>query len=440
MLSTVFLTLAAALLQACTASPVLSPLPVSEGLQFPKPIPPKKDPWYTPPDKHWVSKPPGTLLRVREAPGNFTLLKHAHKVYNLMFRTTNSQNQSEWAVTTVFFPKSPAISKDGVLPLLSYLIPYESACLDASPSYSLSEYLAGERLNVAVRDNIVKALGNGWLVDIPDYEGPKASYFAGQMAGHATLDSIRAHLKVFAEHMPLIKLRYAMLGYSGGAQAVEFAAELQLKYAPELIFSGAALGGVPANALDFFRACSGTIWSGAVVQAIVGVMNQFDKVEQYAMSLLKREKRDEFLSAREMTIDESLRRFANKNISNYFKTGEDGMENVISKEVLASDCTMGNLGTPQMPMFIYQSIHDEAMPIKNTDVLVEQHCNNGTKITFERNTIGGHREGGVNAFRSVWRFLGEVMGGNYTTPSKCNITDTSYNFTLTSDGISSLRR
>ena len=130
-------------------------------------------------------------------------------------------------MTTVFVP-----TKSNGTALLSYQIAYDSASVDASPSYSL---------NSVTDTKIEAALGRGWHVNVPDYEGPLASFTAGVMSGYATLDSVRAALSCREILRLSPNARYAMYGYSGGALGAGWAAELQSQYAPELKFSGAAL-------------------------------------------------------------------------------------------------------------------------------------------------------------------------------------------------------
>lgn len=189
------------------------------------PIPPLQDPWYTAPEGFESAKP-GDVLRIREAPGNLTsLASNCSAAYNILYRTTNSQYKPDWAVTTVFVPvtKSPA--------LLSYQIPYDSAWLDASPSYAF--YTSdGTR---SLRD-ISTGLSSGWFVNVPDYEGPLASFTAGVISGHATIDSIRAAFNANETLGLDVDARYALWGYSGGALASEWAAELAVQYAPEVRF------------------------------------------------------------------------------------------------------------------------------------------------------------------------------------------------------------
>jgi hypothetical protein len=148
------------------------------------PVPPHLDPWYTA-TRDFGDKQPGAVLKVRPAPGNLThIAANASASYNVMYRTTDSRYNATWAVTTIFVPKKPV---NGTSALLSYQTPYDSAFIDASPSYALYS---------GVNSDISGSLGKGWFVSVPDYEGPLASFTAGVMSGHATLDSIRAILEL----------------------------------------------------------------------------------------------------------------------------------------------------------------------------------------------------------------------------------------------------
>jgi len=195
-------------------------------------IPPSRDPWYTTPHGY-ESATPGTVLRIRLAPGNITkMAAGCAATYNILYRTTSSQYKPTWAVTTLFVPKKPAPA------LLSYQIPYDSVDVDASPSFAMND---------AVPLDVNASLAKGWFVSVPDYEGPLASFTAGVMSGHATIDSVRAVFNARKRYGLRRDARYAMWGYSGGALASEWAAELQVQYAPEMSFAGAALGGLTPN-------------------------------------------------------------------------------------------------------------------------------------------------------------------------------------------------
>lgn len=167
-------------------------------------LPPSKDPWYTAP-ANFEAAAPGAILRLRAAPGNLTSVQsNSSAAYNILYRTTDSQYKPTWAVTTLFIPAN-VMTNNSNDKLLSYQIPYDSADVDAGPSYALYGSPMGD---------ITAALGKGWYVNVPDYEGPLASFTAGVISGHATIDSIRA---VLSSGFGLVDdTRYAMWGYSGG--------------------------------------------------------------------------------------------------------------------------------------------------------------------------------------------------------------------------------
>ena len=151
---------------------------------------PTQDPWYSPPSD-WESKSPGTMLSVRYSSYRNISIGACIDTFQVLYRTTDTNNNASWAVTAVFIPEGhaecsaahPEKCSHGVV---TYKVPYDSADPDATPSYLL-QY--GEPYG-----EIYELLKRGWFVNTPDYEGPLASYCAGVQAGHATLDSIRAIL------------------------------------------------------------------------------------------------------------------------------------------------------------------------------------------------------------------------------------------------------
>jgi hypothetical protein len=136
------------------------------------PIPPKEDPWYTPPDGY-ESATPGEVLRVRIAQGELgQTLDSLGAAYNILYRTTNSNADPSWAVTTLLVPRKPSKTSNS---LLSYQVPYDSADLDAGPSYTLSQFAPHGRTPGNCVSEIDNALAAGYYVTVPDYEGPLAS-------------------------------------------------------------------------------------------------------------------------------------------------------------------------------------------------------------------------------------------------------------------------
>ncbi len=168
--------------------------------------------------------------------------------------------------------------------------------VDASPSYAL---YAGTSPPVGAPIAIPEALGLGWFVTVPDYEGPLAAFTSGPQSGKATLDAVRAVrglLSVWRELEPTdminleilsaklrddkkkcreAEVRSAMWGYSGGALASVWAAELQATYAPELQFSGIAVGGIPANVQNVMDLVNQGEFAGLIPSRLVGITKQY---------------------------------------------------------------------------------------------------------------------------------------------------------------------
>ena len=113
---------------------------------------------------------------------------------------------------------------------------------------------------------------------VPDTEGQRADFAAGPEYGMNTLDSIRAAFNASAVETAS-DANVALLGYSGGAIASEWAAELAPTYAPDVNarLIGAAIGGVlvhPAHNLHYVE--NTYIWAGVMPMALIGIARAFE--------------------------------------------------------------------------------------------------------------------------------------------------------------------
>lgn len=227
-----------------------------------------------------------------------------------------------------------------------------------------------------------------------------------------------------------------MWGYSGGALASEWAAELQVQYAPELNFAGAALGGLTPNTTTVMKACSGQLCAGLTPPGIIGLASQFPEVLEYVISQLKTEgpmNATTFLKVQSLGLAQSAMLFAFQNIGDYFVGGDAIFNSPLVSKIMNSDGRMGYHGVPQMPLFVYKAVTDEVSPVADTDDLVNKFCKVGATIQYERNTIGGHSAGAVNGEASAFQFLSQVLGGTYSPPEQgCSIKDVAYNVTSSS--------
>ncbi|KAI0442230.1 LIP-domain-containing protein [Xylaria telfairii] len=388
-------------------------------------IPPSQDPWYTAP-AGFESAAPGTILRIRPDPSNVTAVVSAAAAYNILFRTTDTRYRPSWAVTTLLMPKSPVEAKtngtkacDRKAALLSYQIPYNTADVDGSPSYLLSTVLAEEFGGIpAYTDVIFEALGRGWYVNVPDFEGPLASFAAGPQEGHAVLDSVRAALSSDPFPSTLENTRYAMWGYSGGSIASTFAAELQASYAQELDFAAAAIGGLVPNVTAIFSDPKSVV-SGLIPAGLLGLTSQYPEARKFLLSQLKTEgpyNATGFLATLHLNIDEELLHYTGEDLGEYFV---DGLGAILAAPELArifgNNGYQGYHGVPQMPVFAYKAINDDATAgIADSDEVISQYCGVGANILYHRNSIGGHTDELINGAPRALEFLAAALDGSFS--------------------------
>ncbi|KAM7200722.1 Secretory lipase domain containing protein [Naviculisporaceae sp. PSN 640] len=216
---------------------------------------PTNDSWYNAPgvtNLEWY--PPGYPIDWRAVETPSFLQAYISSAWQVKFRTTDSRFRPTWAVTTLYSPKT----RDRNPALVSYQHFTDSADISFSPSYAMYSS-KNDHFPLHFLVTFLVQKHPNWFINIPDYEGPSASFGAGIMAGHATLDSIRA-VKGFSGPTPdtgLTKgMPVALWGYSGGALATEWAAEMEYNYAPELNIKAAVLVGLTPNMTSVFETLS----------------------------------------------------------------------------------------------------------------------------------------------------------------------------------------
>lgn len=274
-------------------------------------------------------------------------------------------------------------------------------------------------------EDVEWALGKGYFVNVPDFEGPLAAFIAGPQEGHATLDSIRAVKSLGLGLAP--DARVALWGYSGGSLASEFAAEMQIQYAPELQISGLALGGIVHNVTDALDDVNAAPFAGLIPLGLLGLTAQFSEVRAFVLDQLIDAgpyNKTTFLSCLDLTVPEIFAIFANQTIWNYFRDGRDIVYNPLLSHLLRTESILGAHGIPQAPLFIYKAIQDETNSIKGTGEFVQQYCRYGANIWYQRNTEGAHLSEAVNGKPRAKQFLQDVLDGVYDHEG-CTVEDVS---------------
>lgn len=153
------------------------------------PILPSEDPFYEVPEDYKEAELGGDS-EWREMDTKFGLMAMEENVcayYQVMYRTSDSHGNPLATVTSILIPFNADYEK-----LLSYHIAEDSNSFDCSPSFSIQAKSGLQnvmsQLEVML---IIAALDEGWVVNVPDYEGPRSSFAAGRLEGRAVLDSLR---------------------------------------------------------------------------------------------------------------------------------------------------------------------------------------------------------------------------------------------------------
>ncbi|KAI8632341.1 LIP-domain-containing protein [Xylariaceae sp. FL1651] len=403
-------------------------------------IPPSRDPWYTAPAGFELAAP-GTILRIRTDPSNITaIVAEASAAYNILFRTTDTLYRPSWAVTTFLVPKKP-VGRSGnsssKAALLSYQIPYNTADVDGSPSYLLSTEGAMALFGVpAPTDDITEALSRGWYVNVPDHEGPLASFLSGPQEGHIVIDSVRAVLSSKAFHGTPSDTRSALWGYSGGSFASTFAAEVQASYASELDFAGMAIGGLVPNVTEVLGDSQSQA-SPVIPAGLLGITSEYPKARQFLLGQLKTEgpyNATGFLATLHYSAGEAFATYAGQDMNDYFVRGLQGLVDAPElARVFGNNGFQGYHGIPQMPVFAYKAVHDEATNgIAASDAVITRYCDVGANILYRRNSIGGHSDEAYNGRPAALEFLSAVLDGSYAqryNTTGCTWVDVSINVT-----------
>ncbi|WP_245819773.1 lipase family protein [Rhodococcoides yunnanense] len=381
---------AAALLSAPTAhadplGDLVAP-PSNPDAYLPAPL---GDPFFTPPAGFEAEKP-GAVLSTRGVavqPGTTST--------QVLFRSTDSKNNPIAAATTVIVPDAPWTG-DGPRPVVAYNEATDSLGNACAPSYTLPR---GTNKEI---DRVDDLLGRGYSVVVTDYQGPRQAYSAGIVAGHTVLDGLRA--SGIADDAPI-----GITGYSGGAIASGWAAQLAPSYAPELDIVGVAFGGPPTDYTILQRSLNGGIGSGLFTAATIGLSREYPEMRSLAndngkrLALIQKDQCVDVLSYSGLLL------FDQQNLSNV----PNVFDHPITRAVVEEN-RMGQI-KPEAPVYIYQGIQDFLIPKEGAEAVQDQWCAAGASVHLEE-VPGDHTaaEGGGRPGAFDWlsqRLAGAPTGG-----------------------------
>jgi Secretory lipase len=319
-------------------------------------VPPEQDPFYT----YQGSTPladlaAGTVLNTRTLPYYVAGLPTPVNAVQLLYRSTGELGQPTVNVTSVLQPPL----RLGRSTVVSYQSFYDSLNPEDEPSYAISGGLTlGGLIPTAESGLIAPSLLAGETVVVPDTEGENADFSAGPEYGMNTLDSLRAALSSPSTGLTAAS-KVGLIGYSGGAIATEWAAELAPSYAPDVNsrIVGAAMGGVlvdPAHNLNYVD--GSTIWAGVIPMGLIGISRGFDVdltpyLSEYGLQLYNKLQR--------ASITQVLGSYAGLTWAQLAKPQYPTPESVPVFVQLSNQLVMGSRGTPTAPLFIGQGAGGE---------------------------------------------------------------------------------
>ena len=191
---------------------------------------PKKNPFYA---YHGVVAladiAPGTVLKTRTLAYHVAGVPLPVKAVQLLYRSSGETGQPTVNVTSVLEPPRAGAAPN----IVAYQSFYDSLNPDDEPSYAISGGLTLGGIIPNIESLLIAPeLLAGDAVVVADTEGESANFAAGPRIRAEHVDSLRAALKSPATR-PRRLPKIGLIGYSGGAIATEWAAELAPSYAPD---------------------------------------------------------------------------------------------------------------------------------------------------------------------------------------------------------------
>jgi Secretory lipase len=389
----VLLAAAAAIVVSVGSAPALahpfaaaarSSVPVSRESGTAIPLP-QHDPFYRAP-AGWRVKRPGTILRHRPVTlATFARLPQRVQSWQLMFRTTSTTGKPMVAVTTVLMPAGGRPRS-----LLSYQIAEDAAAPQCAPSYELR--LSGSRTEAANQVELLlidAAVGEGFAVSVPDYEGVQGDFGAARQPGYAVLDGLRAAEHFAPLQLPGRKTPTAIWGYSGGSLASGWAAQVQHHYAPELRLRGVALGGFVTDVSQALLTINGGPGSGLVASALPGVLKSSPGLARLLAPQLTSAGRRLLAHSGAQCEVQNLAQYPFVNFDRYLR---HPIASLLARPAIAKQMARLNLGrtAPSAPLFVYHAVHDELIPIQGPDTIVPRYCAHGDSVRYTRDDASEH--------------------------------------------------
>ena len=341
------------LLLLCTALFAVALAPASA---IAKPGPPDRDPFY----RYDGTQPlaeiaPGTVLKTRVLDYHVLGIRTPLKTIQLLYRSDDQRMRPVVNITSVLLPPNRRQPRG----LVAYGSFYDSLNPADGPSYAMAGGTTfGGLVNGVEGALFAPFLSAGYAVTVPDTQGLTANFAAGPEYGRHTLNGIRATLASPQAGLPSTT-NVGLFGYSGGAIAAGWAAELAPEYAPEVDrrLVGAAYGGVLVHPAHNLHYINGTpLWAGVMPMAIIGAARSFDiDLQPYLTSY----GRSVYRRLEKASIAEVLGAWPGLTWKRMAKPEYAIPESVPVYVDAVNQLIMSSYGTPTTPLYIGQGVRGD---------------------------------------------------------------------------------
>ncbi|WP_072806811.1 lipase family protein [Rhodococcoides yunnanense] len=365
---------------------------------------PLGEPWFDPPDGY-ESLPPGSVLNTRSVQVGPLLTPTTST--QILYRSTDSKNRPVAAATTVIVPNSPWTGH-GTRPVVAYNMAIDSLGNTCAPSWTLPRGIAPEIVAVQL------FLAKNYAVVVTDHQGPRQAYAAGRMAGHAVLDALRAMVGVPQLGLPA-ESPIAITGYSGGAIASGWAAQLAPTYAPEVNLVGTAFGGAPIDYRILLGSMNGRNASSTLfLSAAMGVAREYPEMFQLMNA--------NGLRLAQIAKDMCVYLLAPGGLVAPIPTQAlsdipDVDRSPIAESIIA-DTRMGGDLAPTTPVFIYQGQQEFWIPRQGAETLYDEWCAHGADVRLEE-YLGEHVIVAVSGLPASHDWIDDRLAG-VPAPDGCS--------------------
>lgn len=367
---------------------------------------PENDPFYAVPRTVGEYRP-GAVIDARAVEAKSFEIPVPAKAWQVKYRTEDSRRRPTATVTTVLVPLVPWRG-ESPRPLLSYQTAEDGVAGRCAPSYALRAGIRGGFTGSYSETSLISsALERGWVVSVPDYEGPRSEFLVAGTQAKGVLDGIRA-ARSFRPAGVSAAAPIGLWGYSGGSLASVTAAQLQPKYAPDLQLTALALGGLLGDVRATIDAFSGSIGGGAIPMGINGFLRAYPelKLGRY----LTEDGRAKVRATARDCIFDAARRYPFLRIADIEAT-PDALSAPPVARMLRQNSPLHIAGIPDVPIYHYHTVNDQFAPIAAARATLHRFCARGAVVHSEEKQLGEHLSEIALGAPGALRFLGGRFAG-----------------------------